>query len=209
MPRRQAKNRSSLSFYGLFTIITAMFRMLFFAVLLFASVPAQADNVRNTTEKVPEAFHVTNFPLPRFASLQQKEVYVRSGPGLKYPIKWVYKKPGLPVEIILEFEVWRKIRDIEGQEGWVHTSLLAGKRTGIIQKMKDAAEDSDKKDETAAVPLYQKPRVNARLSAKLMPGAIVTLDECIAGWCSITAEGYEGWIDRKFIWGVYEGESIE
>ncbi len=191
---------------------------------------------------VPEAFHSTALELPRFASLEADEVYVRSGPGLKYPIKWVYKKPGLPVEIILEFEVWRKIHDVEGKEGWVHSSLLSGRRTGIIQRPPETEEDkklqamkdtmaavekekktgilgkgantSEKPEDTTLVgpepvPAYQKPRENARWVAQLMPGAIADLDECATGWCLVRAEGYHGWVQRKYIWGLYDDEDFK
>jgi SH3-like domain-containing protein len=171
------------------------------------------------SKPIPDAFHSTNLPLPRYASLQANEVYVRSGPGLKYPIKWVYKKPGLPVQIVLEYEVWRKIKDHEGQEGWVHLSLLSGKRTGVIRSAPETEEDkkaraafikeAGKPPPVEPIPVYQKPRQNARWAAKVMPGAVVGLDECVTGWCLISAEGYRGWTERKFIWGLKADESFK
>ena len=38
----------------------------------------------------------------------------------------------MPVEIIAEYEAWRKVRDWEGTEGWMHQSLLSGQRTAIV-----------------------------------------------------------------------------
>ena len=38
----------------------------------------------------------------------------------------MFTRAGLPVEIIAEFENWRRIRDAEGAEGWVYHSLLVG-----------------------------------------------------------------------------------
>lgn len=178
--------------------MTRLFRFLLilFALLCPGTLPA-ADETR-----VPDAFHTSNLPLPRFVSLQAKEVHVRSGPGLRYPIKWVYKKPGMPVEIILEYEVWRKIRDYDGQEGWVHQTLLSGSRSGIIR----SAEGDNAK---IPIPLYQKPRNTARQAANVEPGAIVELVQCLAGWCLVSAAGYEGWTERKFIWGIYESELFD
>src|SRR5437660_12925684 len=71
-------------------------------------------------------------PLPRFASLRSDEVNVRTGPGTRYPVDWVFKRKGMPVEIVAEYENWRKIRDWQGASGWVHQSLLTGKRGFII-----------------------------------------------------------------------------
>jgi len=45
----------------------------------------------------------TGLPLPRFVSLRAAEVNLRTGPGVRYPIDWVYHRRGLPVEVIDEF----------------------------------------------------------------------------------------------------------
>ena len=49
-----------------------------------------------------------------------------------YPIVWVFKSIGLPVEILKEFENWRQIRDADAAVGWVHVGLLSGRRTAIV-----------------------------------------------------------------------------
>lgn len=169
-------------------------RYLFIALFLLASGPAIAENTQN--REVPDAFHATGLPLPRFVSLQADEVYVRTGPGAKYPIQWIYKKAGVPVEIILEYEVWRKIKDIKGDTGWVHQSLLSGKRRGIL-----TGEE--------IVKVLQKPRDDARPAANIEPGAMFDIKECQAEWCRIDASGYGGWIRREFIWGVYPEENFD
>ena len=64
--------------------------------------------------------------VPRFVSLRPNEVNARVGPGPHYPIEWVYLKAGLPVEVIAEFDTWRKIRDCEGAEGWVDRGCWPG-----------------------------------------------------------------------------------
>ena len=70
----------------------------------------------------------TGLPVPRFVSLRSAEVNVRTGPGTRYPVEWVFVKRDIPVEITAEFDTWRRIRDWEGTEGWVHQSMLSGKR---------------------------------------------------------------------------------
>src|SRR5690606_22259481 len=60
------------------------------------------------------------------------EVNVRTGPGTRYPIQWVYLRRGWPVEVIEEYELWLQIRDIDGDTGWVHRNLLSGRRTLVI-----------------------------------------------------------------------------
>src|SRR5438876_886029 len=74
-----------------------------------------------------------NLPVPRFVSLRSEQVNVRTGPGERYPIEWVFTRRDLPVEIVAEFENWRKIRDSEGSEGWVHQRMLAGRRSVLVR----------------------------------------------------------------------------
>lgn len=143
------------------------------------------------------AFTSTGFPVPRFVSLRAAETYARTGPGKQYPIRYVYHRKNLPVEVVLEYEAWRKIRDQNGDEGWVHQSLLSGKRTGLVQ-----AKDK--------IRLLRKPKDGAQAMADLEPGALVTIDKCVKGnWCKIEAVGYKGWLPRKNLWGIYENEFFD
>jgi SH3-like domain-containing protein len=61
---------------------------------------------------------VTGLPIPRFVSLKATEVNARVGPGPDYQIAWVFKRAGLPVEVLAEFENWRQVRDSDGVTGW-------------------------------------------------------------------------------------------
>jgi SH3-like domain-containing protein len=134
--------------------------------------------------------------LPRFASLDSREVNMRSGPGKDYPILWVYQRKALPVEIIQEFENWRRIRDRDGTLGWVQQNLLSGRRTAQIV------------GETRV--LRAAPQQDARPTAKLEAGVIARILECRAdSWCRLEAAGVKGWITRDGLWGVYVGEVIE
>src|SRR5271165_7115035 len=81
---------------------------------------------------VAEAAETSGLPLPRFVSLRSDEVNLRTGPGARYPVDWIYTRRDLPVEVIAEFEAWRKIRDWQGAEGWVHQSMLAARRMIVV-----------------------------------------------------------------------------
>ena len=94
--------------------------------------PIYAQSVDEVASAAAESDKGSGLPLPRFASLKSDNVYVRMGPSMDYPIKWIYKKEGLPVEIIQEFDSWRKIKDPDGGEGWAHKILLSGKKTARI-----------------------------------------------------------------------------
>src|SRR5271167_3380417 len=100
-----------------------------FVLLLFAA-PAFAVDETDTGEDSSK--NGSNLPIPRFASLRASDVNLRTGPGTRYPIDWVFTHQGMPVEITAEYEMWRRVRDAEGDEGWVHKNALTGKRSAIV-----------------------------------------------------------------------------
>lgn len=130
----------------------------------------------------------TGLRVPRFVSMNSSKVNVRAGPGTRYPIKWVFQRKTLPVQIIAESDTWRKIRDFEGIEGWVHQRMLSGRRravvTGAIQQLK------------------REPQETAKTVALLEPGVILRLEKCSGAWCLVEGGSYEGWIGRESICGV-------
>lgn len=142
------------------------------------------------------AFNASGLPLPRYVSLASNKVYMRTGPGRKYPILWVFQKRDLPVEIIMEFENWRKIRDPLGETGWVHKSLLSGRRYVMVKS-------SD------VVNMHSDPSASSKVMAHAEPSVVAQLQQCpTPSWCEISASGYRGWIERKFLWGVYADEVL-
>ncbi|MFZ5782241.1 MAG: SH3 domain-containing protein [Pseudomonadota bacterium] len=136
----------------------------------------------------------SGLPIPRFASLKSDEVNVRTGPGTRYPVDWVFTRKGMPVEIVAEYENWRKIRDWQGASGWVYQGLLTGKRTFIIAGK--------------PVSLHKTPAAAAEVVAKLEPEVMGEIRSCAAGWCRVKVAGVSGWLQRTGIWGVYKSEPI-
>jgi len=147
----------------------------------------------------------TGLQIPRFVSLKSKRVNLRVGPGRKYSVQWLYVNPGLPVEIIQEYDQWRQIRDSEGTEGWVFHSLLSGKRTAII-----APWDRKKEDEqTIFAKAYSTNSIDGSIAANLEPGLVVKIESCDKSWCNIANERFSGYLPKPKIWGVYPEEVIE
>jgi SH3-like domain-containing protein len=142
---------------------------------------------------------VTKLPLPRYASLKTDRVNLREGPSKDHPTKWVYERAGLPVEITAEFEIWRKVRDSEGVEGWVLHSLLSGRRTALVTPNK-TGENSK---------IYARSSESADLAATLQSGVIVNIRNCDGAWCLIDGDGFKGYIQQVRLWGVYPDEKIE
>ncbi len=140
----------------------------------------------------------SGLPLPRFVSLKAPKVNVRRGPGQQYDIAWEFRRAGLPVEIVQEFDNWRKIRDAEGDEGWVFHSLLSGERAAIVAPWaarETFALRTGALDDTAIV-------------AYLEANVIAEVVRCTGQWCRVRGPGYDGWIRQDDLWGVYPNEQV-
>ena len=137
----------------------------------------------------------STLPVPRFVSLRSDEVNVRTGPGVRYPIDWVFTRKTLPVQITAEVETWRKIRAVDGTEGWVHQSMLTGRRTALIT---GEIRTVRQKNATDAPPV-----------AMVEPGVIAQLLECREAWCRIEVSGQKGWLKRDEFWGALPAENFK
>ena len=137
----------------------------------------------------------SGLPVPRYVSLKSDEINMRVGPGKRYPIKWVYKRAALPVQIIEEFAHWRKIRDHEGATGWIHKGLISGRRSVMIMETQQN--------------VYQSPDATSRIAFRAQGGVIAKTLECLPDWCAITIGEHAGWIRKSDIWGVSREEVFD
>jgi len=137
----------------------------------------------------------TGLPLPRFVSLRAGEVNLRTGPGVRYPIDWVYRRRDLPVEIIDEFDTWRRIRDWQGTLGWVHQSMLQGRRTILVVGEQRV--------------LRRDPEAGAPGLAYATPGVIGEIKKCRGDWCKVVLEGFTGWLRKSNFYGAYGDEDAQ
>ena len=64
--------------------------------------------------------------------LKNSKVNVRMGPGLDYPVKFIYKKKYLPVKVIDKKENFRKVIDHKKNSGWIHISQLKKVNSVIV-----------------------------------------------------------------------------
>ncbi len=132
---------------------------------------------------------------PRFAALRAEKVFLRAGPGPDFPIQWVFVRRGLPVEILANFDIYRKIRDSEGTVGWVNQQMLSGRRSvlvsGEIRELHGDAKDT------------------SDVIARLEPGVIAAVSKCDPTWCEVKAGGYKGWLKRSDVWGLEPDEVIQ
>ena len=134
-------------------------------------------------------------PLPRFVSLRSAEANARTGPGVRYPVEWVFVRKDIPLEITAEFENWRKVRDWQGSEGWVHRSMLYSRRSLVVTGEKRF--------------LRAKPSLESSVAGEIEPGVFGEIKRCERDWCEVSLAGYEGWLQRFEFWGIYPDEKLD
>ena len=120
--------------------------------------------------------------------LKNNKVNVRYGPGFDYPIKFVYKKKNLPVQVIDKKENFRRIIDFKNNSGWIHTSQL---KKGIAFIL---LEDQI---------LFTKPTKHSKPLFKIFKGRLLVVKKCKKNWCRVKTQNYLGWIKNNYIWGSY------
>lgn len=175
----------------------------YFSVPLFALAalalamlgPDSAMSQQDAT--APESIaNPSGLPIPRWVSIRAKEANLRTGPGARYPIDWVLQRRNLPAEVIGEFENWRQIKVQDGTVGWVHKSMLSGKRMATVTSPRSR--------------MRQSPDDRAPVAAFVENGVIVALNGCETTWCrvSIDSHGVAGWLPRSALWGIYDDETV-
>ena len=132
---------------------------------------------------------------PVFVSLRSNEVNLRTGPGMQYPIEWIYKRRDMPVKVVEEFDLWKKIEDWEGTSGWVHQRMISSRRYGLILQETDMMRTSDKDSKVIAI---------------IRPDVVAKIISCTknSSFCRVEAKGKHGFIPRETIWGLLPDEKI-
>lgn len=162
-----------------------MIKLITICILVYTSVSSQAEDFGSNT----------GYKLPRFLSIKSEEVNMRVGSSINYPIILQFIIKNMPIEITDEYDAWRKVKDIEGNEGWIHKSLLKGDRFAI----------TNQPYETMAQ-IYRKPQ--GEVIGSIGKKNIVKINSCLTKWCKIEYGKYKGWMNKKNLWGVYKKEKI-
>ena len=131
-------------------------------------------------------FIQSSYANDKFLMLKNDKVNVRYGPSFDYPIKFVYKKIQLPIKVIDKKENFRRIIDHKNNSGWIHISQLRKSKSFVALKKKI---------------LFKNPSKFSKPLAKIDKGRLLIVKKCENNWCKIQTEEFNGWIDKKNIWG--------
>tara|TARA_B100000941_G_C28455826_1_gene527824 strand:- start:371 stop:808 length:438 start_codon:yes stop_codon:yes gene_type:complete len=131
-------------------------------------------------------FNITKAEENYFLSLKYDKVNVRYGPGLDYPIKFVYLKKNFPVEIVDKKENFRKILDYKNNGGWIHRSQLKKNKSLITLKEKILFKNSTKFSRPIAV---------------IKSGRLLIVKKKGKKWFKVVTGDYVGWINNEYLWG--------
>lgn len=124
---------------------------------------------------------------PRYVSLKTAGANGRNGPGVEHRIDWVYQRVGLPLEVLGESGPWRRVRDPDGAEVWMHERNLESRRTAYV---------------AAPAQMRRAARPGAATVAFLAPGVIGALTGCSGDWRRVAVAGRVGWVDKAELWGA-------
>ncbi|MBS0275315.1 MAG: SH3 domain-containing protein [Proteobacteria bacterium] len=133
-------------------------------------------------------------PAPQFATLNRDKVYLREGPSYQHRVMWIYRRKGLPVQILTKYDIWYRVKDSDGTIGWVSNVMISTSRRTVVVTSKRATPIRDGSDRNAPAIAYAQHGVVARLEA------------CKALVCEVSVDGTDGWIKKQDIWGVGVGE---
>jgi len=168
-------------------------------------VAQQADGQKAVVQKKAVALKrgPSGLALPRFVSMKSNPVNLRKGPGTEYPKAWIFRRAGLPVEVIQEYNHWRRVRDSEGASGWVLYSLLSGRRTALILpwEVKNGVR-------APLTDLRSSARLSSLAVARLEAGTLIAIKSCTKAWCYVSAGAYRGYVQKHLLWGVYPNETV-
>ena len=123
---------------------------------------------------------------PKFLSLKNQKVNVRYGPGFNFPIKFIYVKKYLPVQVIDSKENFRRIIDHKKNSGWIHWTQLRKANSIIVLEDKIVFKKNSK---------FSEPII------KVKKGRMVLVEKCLESWCNVKTDKYNGWLENDKVWG--------
>jgi SH3-like domain-containing protein len=126
------------------------------------------------------------FAMAERLSVSSRIANIRSGPGTGYEILWKVESY-YPMMVLKKSGSWINFRDFEGDEGWIHTSLVRKKPTVITIKNKCNVRTG--------------PGTNHKVIFTVEKGIPFLIIGRQKSWIQIKhADGDRGWIHKSLVW---------
>jgi SH3-like domain-containing protein len=126
-------------------------------------------------------------PVPRYVALKVAGAHGRHGPGPEHKIDWIYQRADLPLQVTAESGPWRRVRDPDGAQVWIHARNLEERRTVYVSASGETA-------------LRANPNESARPVAWLSKGVVGAVTACRGDWRRVAVGGRVGWIEQSALW---------
>lgn len=120
-------------------------------------------------------------------SVKGSMLNMREGPGTHTAVLWELKR-GYPLQITGRKGSWVRVRDFEGDTGWVARSLTGNTPHHIVK--------------SKVANLRSGPGTQHRILGKVEYGELLRTREKRADWVRVErSEGMSGWIAKRLLWG--------
>lgn len=130
--------------------------------------------------------------LAEMVAVDGDKVNLRSGPGIKYKVQWELGN-GYPLQIIERKGTWLKVKDFEGDQGWVSKNSTTSRSHMIVKANKNSSK---------RINLRSRPNTKSSVVAMAHYGVVFRVLEKKNDWVKVRHEkGVEGWISKSFLWG--------
>jgi len=129
-----------------------------------------------------------------FVCVNKDKVNIRSGPGTKYAKRWLVYKYS-PLEVLSRKGKWLKIKDFQGDKGWIYNSLTTKNKCVVSTRQQTNIRIG--------------PNINQKkkfIVTKNYSFRVVKTFQNKAGqfWLKVKDKaGDSGWILAKLLWGQY------
>lgn len=114
-------------------------------------------------------------------------VNMRDAPGLKSTVLWELGR-GYPLQVTQRRGGWLKVKDFEGDAGWVARSLTSKQPHHVVK--------------SKVLNVRSGPGTQYKVLGKAYYGDLLKTLEKRANWVRVQRDsGEKGWVSRRLVWG--------
>jgi SH3-like domain-containing protein len=119
-------------------------------------------------------------------SVARDRINMRAGAGTQHEVLWMLSR-GYPLKVIGRAGTWLRVRDFEGDRGWVYKPLTSTRPHHIVK--------------VSVANIRSAPGRRSRIVGRARYGDVLRTLERRPGWVKVRADGAIGWVARPLLWG--------